>query len=92
LDWDKSEDVSPEDNYVIPVSFGKEHKSMSEHTYQLLTKGKIAIPKEFNKLESALRNAWSIGFDLDKDQTMYDDSLDSLGLMLKGVRFKGVDE
>jgi hypothetical protein len=65
---------------------------MLEHIYQLLTKDKIAILKEFNKLESALRTAWSIGFDLDKDQTMYDDSLDSLRLMLKGVRFKGVDK
>jgi hypothetical protein len=92
LDWIKSEDVSPEDNYIIPVSFGKEHKSMLEHTYHIITKGKLAIPKEFNKLESTLRTAWAIGFDLDKDQTMYDDSLDALRLMLKGVLFRGSDD
>ena len=45
LDWDKSEGVSPEYNYIIPVSFGKDNKLMLDHTYQLITKGKIAIPK-----------------------------------------------
>jgi hypothetical protein len=65
---------------------------MLEHTYQLLTKGKIAIPKEFNKLISSLRTAWAIGFDLQKDLTMYVDHCDSLRLLLKGIKFKSVDE
>lgn len=34
----------------------------------------------------------SLGFDLNKDQTMYDDHLDSLRLMLRGCKFKNVDE
>ncbi len=70
LDWTKSEDVSPDDNFVIPVSFGKEHKEMLEHTYHVITKRKIAIPKEYSKLISSLRTAWAIGFDLQKDLTM----------------------
>ena len=65
---------------------------MLEHTYQLLTKIKLAIPKEYNKLISSLRTAWAIGFDLQKDLTMYDDHIDSLRLMLKGIKFKSVDE
>lgn len=92
MDWEKPEDVNPEYNYIIPVSFGKEYKLMLEHTYQLLTKGKIAIPKEHSKLESALRTTWAIGFDLQKDLTMYDDYLDGLRLLLKGIKFKSVDE
>ena len=92
LDWTKSEDVSPEDNFVIPVSFGKEHKQMLEHTYHVITKRKIAIPKEYNKLISSLRTAWAIGFDLQKDLTMYDDHCDALRLALKGLLFKSVDD
>lgn len=47
IDWIKSEDVSPEDNYVNPVSFGKFHKEKLEHTYHVITR-KLAIPKEYN--------------------------------------------
>jgi hypothetical protein len=92
IDWEKSEDVNPEDNYVIPVSFGKYHKEMLEFTYHIVTKRKIAIPAEYNKLISSLRTAWAIGMDLQKDQTMYDDHCDSLRLLLRGLRFKSVDE
>ena len=40
-DWEKSEDINIKDNFVIPISFGKDHKLMLEHTYQLLTKNKL---------------------------------------------------
>src|SRR5215211_4550598 len=91
-DWEKLEDINIEDNFVIPVSFGKDHKLMLEHTYHLLTKYKLAIPREYSKLINSLRTAWAIGFDLQKDLTMYDDHLDSYRLMLKGIKFKSVDE
>ncbi len=92
-DWINPEkDINIEDNFVIPVSFGKFHKEMLEHTYNLLTKHKLAIPKEYNKLISSLRTAWAIGFDLQKDLTMYDDHTDSLRLLLRGCKFKSVDE
>jgi hypothetical protein len=42
----------------------------SEHTYHIFTKENLTPPKEFDKLESVLRTAWAIEFDLDKDQTM----------------------
>jgi len=92
IDWEKSKDVNPEDNYVIPVSFSKYHKEILEHTYHVITKRQIAIPKEFNKLISSLRTAWADGFDLQKDLTMYDDHCDALRLLLKGIVFKGVDD
>jgi hypothetical protein len=88
LDWTKSEDVNPEDNFIIPVSFQKEHRLMLQNTYQLLTKHNLAIPYDYQKLISALRTAWAIEFDLDKSQTLEDDHLDALRLLLKGVKFE----
>ncbi len=65
---------------------------MLEHTYHIITKYKLAIPKEHNKLISSLRTAWAIGMDLQKELTLYDDHCDALRLMLKGIKFKSVDE
>jgi len=65
---------------------------MLEHTYHIITKHKLAIPREYQKLVSSLRTAWVIGFDLQKELTLYDDHCDSLRLMLKGIKFKSVDE
>ena len=48
---------------------------MLEHTYQLLSKRKLAIPKNLNKLKSSLGRAWALDFDLQKDLTMYDDHM-----------------
>jgi hypothetical protein len=91
-DWEKPDDINIEDNFVIPVSFGKDHKTMLEPTYHIVTKRKIAIPKEYNKLLSSLKTAWAIGFDLQKDLTMYDDHTDALRLMLKGVKIRNIDD
>lgn len=91
-DWEKPEDINLDDNNIIPVSFGKDHEQMLEHCYHIITKRKLAIPKSYNKLISSLRTAWGIGFDLQKDLTMYDDSLDALRLLLKGIRFKSLDD
>ncbi|MDR4510132.1 MAG: hypothetical protein MRJ93_00305 [Nitrososphaeraceae archaeon] len=89
LEWDKAEDINPDDNHILPVNFTKYHKSMLEHTYHLLVKHKLAIPKQYSRLETALRTAWATnGWDLDKDQTLEDDSIDALRLALKGVIFK----
>jgi hypothetical protein len=91
-DWEKAEDLNPEDNHVMPVSFGKEHKQMLQQAYQFITNGKIAIPREYQKLVNALRTAWAIEFDLDKEQTMDDDHLDAMRLMLKGVKEDNIDD
>ena len=90
LDWARSDDVSINDNYVIPVSFAKEHKQMLEHTYQLLSKGKIAIPSKYDKLILSLKTAYTSKgeFDLDKEISTYTDSCDSLRLLCKGVLFR----
>ena len=87
LTWDKPEDISPDSSYIIPVNFGKEHRNMLQHLYQLLTKQKVAIPQNYTKLLTALRTAWAVEFDLDKSQTLEDDHLDALRLLCKGVQF-----
>jgi hypothetical protein len=88
LTWQKSEDVSIEDNYIIPVSFQKEHKSMLEWTYNLLSKKRIAIDPKYQKLILSLKSAYDTEFDLDKMITIYSDHLDSLRLSLRCVKQK----
>lgn len=87
LDWNRSENVSPESNIVIPVSFAKEHKQMLEHTYQLLTKQKLAIPSKFDRLILSLKTAYANEWNLDKNVSVHNDDLDALRLLLKGVKF-----
>ena len=87
LDWDRSENVSPESNFIIPVSFAKEHKQMLEHTYQLLTKQKLAIPSKFDRLILSLKTAYANEWNLDKNVSVHNDHLDALRLLLKGIKF-----
>jgi hypothetical protein len=73
---------------VFPVNFGKTHKDMLHHTYNLLKERRIRIHPSFNKLEIALRTAqvnelWN----LDKEATSYDDLLDSFRLALLNYHF-----
>jgi hypothetical protein len=72
---------------VIPVSFAKEHKQMLEHTYQLLTKQKLAIPSKFDRLILSLKTAYANEWNLDKNVSVHHDDLDALRLLLKGVKF-----
>jgi hypothetical protein len=84
-DWMKAEDVNWEDNKIIPVNFSREHKEMLFHTRNCLSKGYLAIPRKYDKLEIALRTAWAEGNSLDKDESDNTDHLDALRLSLKGV-------
>jgi len=85
-DWMKAEDVNAEDYKVLPVNFRTEHKLLLFHTWNLLSKEMIAIPKKYNQLITSMRSAWAVDFDLDKDETVNNDHLDSFRLMLKGVK------
>ena len=87
LNWEKSDDISPHSNKVLPINFQKYHKEMLQHTQLLLTKGYLAIPKQYDRVITSLRTAWSIDFDLDKDKTSFNDSLDALRLSLKAYVF-----
>ena len=54
----------------------------------MISKGYLAIPKEHDKLITSLRTAYAKELSLDKEQTSYDDLLDSLRLSLKGYNIK----
>lgn len=68
-------DISPESMEILPVNFGTENKQMLSHLYLMINKEYLAIP---------LRTAQAKEYSLDKEQTSYDDLLDSLRLSLKG--------
>ena len=57
---------------------------MLEHTYQLLTKQKLAIPSKFDRLILSLKTAYANEWNLDKNVSVHNDDLDALRLLLKG--------
>jgi hypothetical protein len=87
LNWD-TKDVSPEIMKIIPVNFTSEHKQMLSHLHVMINKGYLAIPKQFEKLITSLRTAYAREYNLDKEQTSYDDSLDGLRLSLKAFQIE----
>jgi len=85
--WNKPEEVSHRSNHIIPVNFGShQHEHLLEHLHSLISKGKVAIPKEYEFLITSLHTANAIEWDLDKDETVYDDDLDCLRLITKEVK------
>jgi len=85
--WNKPEEVSHRSNNIIPVNFGSHNdEHMLEHLHSLVSKGKIAIPKEFEYLITSLHTANAVEWDLDKEETVYDDDLDCLRLITKEVK------
>jgi hypothetical protein len=75
---------------ILPVNFSTEHKQMLSHLYLMINKGYLAkSPEEkYEKLIVSLRMAQAKEYSLDKEQTSYSDSLDALGLSLKGYNIK----
>jgi hypothetical protein len=89
--WKKAEDVSPNSHKIIPVNF-RNHKDMLRKTANLLSKGCLAIPKEYDKLITSLRTATATEWDLNKDDTVNDDSLDAIRCMLSSDKALHIDE
>ena len=68
---------------IIPVNFQKRHRQMLEWTYTLMSKRFIKIHPSLQKLIVSLRTAVVIDdWKLDKQQTSFDDILDSMRLAL----------
>jgi hypothetical protein len=57
---------------------------MLSNLHAVVTKGYLSIPSKYDKLITSLRTAWVKELSLDKEQTVYDDLLDSLRLGMKG--------
>jgi len=70
------------------VNFGTEHKQLLGKLQVMVSKGYLAIPKQYDKLITSLRTAYAKELTLDKEQTSYDDLLDGLRLSLKGYQLK----
>jgi hypothetical protein len=90
-DWEpkKPDEVRPDDNHVLPRNFTGNAKKWLFKLYLLTTKNKFAIPKEFKRLDKAMRTCRAEvvpeGFDMDKDKTLHDDDLDTIRLMMSHV-------
>ena len=87
LNWEK-QNISPNSMKVLPVNFGTEHKSILSHLAVRISKGYLAIPKQYDKLLISLIIAWANELSLDKEQTSYSDSLDALRLSCKMYKMK----
>ena len=61
---------------------------MLSNLHAVVTKGYLAIPEKYDKLITSLRTAYANELNLKKDQTSYDDLLDSLRLALKAYNFE----
>jgi len=72
---------------VLPVSFAKESKAMLGNCKMILESGLIAIDPRFDKLIVSLRIAVANEMKLDKQQTSFNDLLDSLILALWEYQF-----
>lgn len=86
-DWDGKDDIDANNNKIIPVNFTKEHKQLLEHCFLLVSGGKVAIPKQYDRLITALRTAQATEWNLNKEDTVNDDDLDDLRLLLKKAYF-----
>ena len=82
--WTRTEDVTPHNNHIIPVSFTGNHKQMLSHLHLMASRGLLAVDPKYDKLITSLRTAYATELSLDKNQTSYDDLLDGLRLSLKG--------
>ena len=89
--WKKAEDVSLNSYNIIPVNF-RTHEQMLRKTSSFLSKGCIAIPKEYDKLITSLRTAQATEWNLNKEDTVNDDSLDALRLLLSSDKALHIDE
>jgi len=61
---------------------------LQSHLHVMINKNYLAIPKQFDKLITSLRTAYAREYNLDKEQTSYDDLLDALRLSLKGYQIE----
>ena len=87
LSWEDKQSFGP-NTRIRPVSFNSEHRNMLSNLHAIITKGYLAIDKKHDKLITSLRTAYAKELSLDKEQTSYDDLLDSLRLSLKGYNIK----
>lgn len=70
---------------ILHISFSTEHKNMLSQLYIMVNEGYLAIPDKYEKLIISLRTAQAKEYSLDKEQTSYDDLLDTLRNEIKRI-------
>jgi hypothetical protein len=77
------------ENTVVPIVFRTKRKEMLQHLHKLVSTHNIRINPKFDRLITSLKTATSKNdtYDLDKANTSYDDSLDSLQLAVLPIQF-----
>jgi hypothetical protein len=80
--------------FVCPVPFSTQHKNLLAHMKRIIEEtddngtALVAIDSRFTELITALRTATSTELDLDKSNTLNDDTLDAARLALSYFKFK----
>ncbi|MGH9972683.1 MAG: hypothetical protein ACRD93_02160 [Nitrososphaeraceae archaeon] len=54
----------------------------------MVNKNYLAIPSKYEKLITSIRTAYATEYNLDKEQTSYNDLFDALRLSLKGYQLE----
>ena len=87
LNWEKSR-ITPDSMKVLPVNFATDHKQMLSDLVLLVSKSYLCIPKQFDRLQIALKTAYANELSLDKNRSSFSDSLDALRLACKMYKMK----
>jgi len=87
LNWNKPEDVFMNVNRIIPINFVGRHRQMLEHCHLLVASGKVAIPEKFDRLITGLRTCQAKEWNMLKEDTVNDDDVDCLRLLLIPVSY-----
>ncbi len=87
VNYKKAEDVSLHANRIIPVNFVSEHKLLLQNLYSLVANEYLCIPESMEKIIISLKSAVANEYSLDKTQSNYNDTLDSLRLACRPFHF-----
>jgi hypothetical protein len=74
-------------NRIIPVNFVKEHQTLLQNLYSLVSNEYLCIPESMEKVIISLKSAVSNEYSLDKTQSSHNDTLDALRLAVRPYHF-----
>ena len=72
---------------VHPINFGTEQEDMIKQMYDMVAKGVLAVPSQYDKLIIAMRTAQVKEWKLDKEESVNTDYLDAARLMCYIIRW-----
>jgi hypothetical protein len=69
------------------VNFVKEHQTLLQNLYSLVSNEYLCIPESMEKVIISLKSAVSNEYSLDKTQSSHNDTLDALRLAVRPYHF-----